>query len=108
MSREPLSDRALELIATRFRILGEPVRLRLLQHLQGSERSVTDLTNHLGTTQPNVSKHLKLLLDAGLVARRQAGMTAMYRIADPTVFQLCELVCEGMRDRLEREAGALT
>ena len=102
-----LSDRALELIASRFRVLGEPTRLRLLQHVQGGERSVNDLATLLGATQPNVSKHLKLLFDAGLVARRQAGTSVLYRIADPTVFQLCELVCEGMRDHIEDEAKSL-
>ncbi|HEY8369267.1 MAG TPA: metalloregulator ArsR/SmtB family transcription factor, partial [Thermodesulfobacteriota bacterium] len=102
-----LGPDALELVAARFRALGEPVRLRLLQRLQDGEAQVSELARHIGTTQPNVSKHLKVLQDAGLVVRRQEKTSAFYSIADPVVFTLCELVCSGIRERLAAQVGAL-
>jgi ArsR family transcriptional regulator len=98
---------ALELVATRFRALGEPIRLRILQALERGEMSVSALTLAVGSTQPNVSKHLRVLQEVGLVQRCQQGSTANYSIADATVFQLCELVCAGVRDRLAAQVGAM-
>lgn len=103
----PLTDDALHLIAARFRVLGEPLRLRLLHRLHSGECSVTDLAVQLGTTQPNVSKHLKVLQTAGVVARRQHKNTAFYSITDESVFVLCDVVCGKLRDRLEAQAQAL-
>jgi DNA-binding transcriptional ArsR family regulator len=102
-----LSPEALELVAARFRVLAEPLRLRILQQLARAERSVTDLAALLDTTQPNVSKHLKLLQTAGFVRRRQEKNTAFYALADPTVFELCELVCSRLHERLTAQAEAL-
>ncbi len=98
---------ALQLVAMRFRALGEPIRLRILQHLEHGEMSVTALAAQVGSTQPNISKHLKVLQDAGLIQRRQVGTSARYSIADEMVFDLCEMVCSRLRDRLEAQAGAL-
>ncbi|UTI66851.1 metalloregulator ArsR/SmtB family transcription factor [Paraconexibacter antarcticus] len=86
-----------DLIAQRFRVIGEPLRIRLLDHLRDGESSVHALTNALGATQQNVSKHLQVLFQAGIVARRKDGTTAMYRIVDSSVFDLCELVCGGLQ-----------
>ena len=105
-SRE-LSPDALELVAARFRAIGEPIRLRILQTLERQERSVTAITAIVGSSQPNVSKHLKVLQDAGLIKRRTAGSAAYYSIADEMVFELCEMVCVKLRDRLEAQVGAL-
>jgi DNA-binding transcriptional ArsR family regulator len=102
-----LSPEALELVAARFRVLGEPVRLRILQRLQEGECSVMELAHLLETTQPNVSKHLKLLQETGLVARRQEKNTAYYSVADDSVFALCDLVCSRLQERLAAQAGAL-
>jgi ArsR family transcriptional regulator len=99
-----MTTESLGLVAGRFKVLSEPLRLRLLQTMERGELSVGKLAEKLGTTQPNVSKHLKVLQDAGLVARRQEGNTAWYSIADPTVYQLCDLVCSSLRDRLEAQA----
>ena len=101
---EPLSDDAVELVAARFRTLGEPIRIQLLQALQGSERNVTELVAAVGSTQPNVSKHLRILQDAGLVGRRQEGNSVYYSIADPTVFALCDAVCHSIGTRLTQHA----
>lgn len=102
-----MTPEALELVAARFRVLGEPLRLRLLQELALDERSVSDLAGLLGTTQPNVSKHLKVMQAAGLVARRPDKNTAFYSIADDSVFALCDIVCRRLADRLATQAEAL-
>jgi len=98
----------LELVAARFRALGEPIRLRILQALEHGETGVKALTQTIGSTQPNISRHLRTLQEVGLLRRRQQGSAANYSIADETVFELCDLVCAGVRDRLEAQVGALT
>jgi len=102
-----LNDVNAALVAERFRTLGEPMRLRLLQALRDGERSVGELVEEVGAGQANVSKHLQLLHRMGFVQRRKEGTTALYRIADPNVFRLCELVCGGMRDELEEKRRLL-
>ena len=81
-----MSIEALKLVAARFKVLSDPMRLRILQELQTGEMSVTALTEAVESTQPNVSKHLRTLQEAGLLARRQEGNTVYYSIADPTIF----------------------
>jgi DNA-binding transcriptional ArsR family regulator len=106
--RKPgLSAEALELIANRFRVLGEPLRLRLLNELREGEKNVNDLVKAAETSQANVSKHLRILMTAGLVNRRKEGVFAYYYIADDLVFELCDLVCARMREELERISLAL-
>lgn len=96
-SAPALSDRALALIAARFRALAEPMRLRLLNTLMLGECSVTQLVNVCGTAQANVSKHLAVLKNAGMVATRRDGLLTLCRIADPAVFQLCEIMCARLK-----------
>src|SRR5258708_7306331 len=107
MARSTMTVEALELVAARFRAMGEPRRLRLLQELEAGEQSVSALAENLGATQPNVSKHLKVLQDAGLLRRRAQGNSAYYAIVDPIVFELCDMICSRLRDRLEAQVGAL-
>jgi DNA-binding transcriptional ArsR family regulator len=102
-----LDPAVLDLVANRFRILGEPVRLRILALLNQKEMSVTDLTDAVGSSQPNVSKHLRILQEAGLVGRRQEGNTVYCFIADPGVFELCDLVCGSLSDRLQQQTKVL-
>ena len=97
---------ALAQVAARFKVLAEPIRLRILDALQNGEMTVSEITGAVESTQPNVSKHLKMLQDAGLVARRQEGNTVYCSIADETVFELCEVVCSSLRERLGAQAGA--
>ncbi len=104
MTTKNLSIEALELIANRFKILSEPIRLRILQTLQDGEKSVTELTEAVETSQPNVSKHLKILQDAGVVKRNQQGNTVYYSIADESIFTLCETVCSSLEMRLRNQA----
>ena len=102
-----MSWEALELVADRFRALSEPILLRILQILQNGETGVSALVEGAGSTQPNISKHLKVLQDVGLIKRRQVGTSARYSIADEMAFELCEMVCSRLRVRLEAQAGAL-
>jgi DNA-binding transcriptional ArsR family regulator len=104
MSRKPvkkskLTREALELVAQRFRALGDATRLALLQALFERERTVQDLCAVTGASQANTSKHLALLLEQGLVARRRDGLFTRYRIADPTLERLCRVVCGSLAER---------
>ena len=92
-----MSAEAVSVVAARFKVLSEPLRLHILQYLENGESSVTAVTRAVDSTQPNVSKHLKMLQDEGLVARRQDGNTVYYRIADQTVFELCDVVCGSLK-----------
>ena len=103
-SKMDLPPEALEAVASRFKVLSEPLRLQVLQVLQGGERSVTELAEAVGTTQPNVSKHLKVLQEAGMVGRRQEGNTVYCSISDPSVFALCEVVCSSLREQTSAQA----
>jgi len=93
----PLPDPVVELIARRFRVLAEPMRIRILDRLRAGEASVQELADALGASQQNVSKHLAVLHEAGIVARRKAGTYTYYAIADDGVLALCEEVCGGLR-----------
>ena len=93
MTKRPMTMDQLALVAERFKVLAEPARLQLLQALLRGERSVGELVEATGLSQANVSKHLQLLLAHAFVARRKEGLFAYYLITDPSVFQLCELVC---------------
>ena len=92
----PVPAQLVELIAERFRILGEPMRIRLLDALREGEATVQDLEEATGASQQNVSKHLGVLLRAGIVARRKQGNFSVYSIADEAIFSLCEEVCGGL------------
>ncbi len=102
-----LNDTNASVIADRFKALGEPTRLRLLNALRDGECSVGELAERIGGGQANVSKHLQVLLQQGYVTRRKEGTTSWYRIADPEVFTLCELVCGGLEEHLERRRKTL-
>ena len=96
----PLPDDLAELIARRFRALGEPMRIKLLDRLRDGEATVSELTEVTGASQQNVSKHLALLAELGIVARRKEGTRVCYRIADEGVFRLCEDVCGSIQQQL--------
>lgn len=96
----PLSDDLVELIARRFRVLGEPMRIRLLDRLRDGEATVGELSDELSASQQNVSKHLAVLSDAGILGRRKEGNYVYYRIVDEGVFTLCEDVCGSVQQQL--------
>ena len=93
----PLPRPLIELVAQRFRCLGEPMRIVLLDRLRDGEATVGELTEATGASQQNVSKHLGVLLNAGIVSRTKRGTSSVYAIVDDTVFELCEQVCGGLR-----------
>jgi DNA-binding transcriptional ArsR family regulator len=97
----PLPAPLVEVIAERFRVLGEPMRIRLLDALREAPASVQELQVAIGASQQNVSKHLGVLLRGGLVSRRKEGNFSLYEIADEGVFELCEQVCGGLRRQLD-------
>src|SRR6266581_9434706 len=101
------SDEALELIAARFRVLGEANRLRLIRALQAGGKSVSELMKATGLAQANVSRHLQTLTDAGILARRKEGLKVIYSIVDLGIFKLCEHVCGTLERRLTKQAKAL-
>lgn len=109
-NKEPaklLSPMALELIASRFRALSEPVRLRLLNLLMQDEHTVGRLVEASGSGQANVSKHLAVLRDAGMIGMRKEGLTTVCFIADPIVTELCGIMCSRLREEMEGKAAAL-
>jgi DNA-binding transcriptional ArsR family regulator len=107
MPHPPLSQGALALVAARFRALGDPTRLRIVDLLLEGEQSVQELCEQGGLEQPTVSKHLALLLREGIVARRPEGRQAFYRVSDATVPQLCDIVCRGVASRLAGQLSSL-
>ncbi len=106
--RQMMSLEALQLVAARFKVLSDPMRLRILQLLEDGETSVSALADAVESTQPNVSKHLRTMQDAGLLSRRQEGNTVYYSIADPTVFDLCDVVCSSLAERFTAHASVFS
>ncbi len=100
-----LSEEALELVARRFAVLAEPMRLRLLQALFDGEKNVHALVELTGGTQANISRHLQTLTDAHLLRRRKDGLQVFYAIGDPTIFKLCDLVCGSLEKEHAAKAG---
>ena len=90
----------IELVAQRFRVLGEPMRIKLLDHLRETEATVSELQEAVGASQQNVSKHLGILHAAGMVSRAKRGTSVVYAISDPSVFELCDHVCGGVRRQI--------
>ena len=96
-----------EMIAERFRLLSEPMRIRILDALRDGPMTVGAIADALAGSQQNISKHLGLLLRAGIVRRSKAQTASVYEIADPAVFDLCEEVCGGLQRRLEQQAAVV-
>jgi DNA-binding transcriptional ArsR family regulator len=105
--RTAMTDDAFEVIAQRFRLLAEPMRLKILFFLNDGELSVGELVTRTGGTQSNVSKHLSALYSQGLVHRKRQGTSVMYSVADVSTFQLCEIVCGGIGRALDDRRNAL-
>ena len=104
MSMEGLPPEALEQVAAYFQALSEPTRLQILNLLRSGERSVGELAQLCGYTSANISRHLAFLTRQGLVARESRGTSGYYRIADESVYALCDLVCGSIARQLERSA----
>ena len=102
MSRETFEE-----IAQRFRLLSEPTRLTILFHLGTEQLSVNEIAARAEATQSNVSKHLAALYAGGLVQRQREGNSVLYSVADPSIFQLCDIVCGGISQALEARRKAM-
>ncbi len=103
----PLTPEAIVMIARRFGLLSDPTRIRLLHGLFDGEKNVGALVELSGGTQTNVSRHLQALADGGIVARRKEGAQVFYSICDPTIFDLCELVCGSLEKQHLSRASLL-
>ncbi len=97
---QPLPDTLVQLIAQRFRALGEPSRIRILECLRDAPRTVQELADELGFSQQNVSKHLSLLLSLGIVSRRREGGFSHYAIEDQSVLRMCDEVCGALQRQI--------
>mgnify|MGYP000501238038 CR=1 FL=1 len=101
-TNSPLNDEALEQIAHKFKLLSDPMRLKILHSLQDGEQSVNQLVTVTGSSQPNISKHLTILRASGMVKRRQESNQAFFSISAPFIFDLCEIVCNGIADEIDQ------
>jgi DNA-binding transcriptional ArsR family regulator len=104
VSAAATQDEIVQQVADYFSVLSEPMRLRLLNLLKDRERCVQELVEATATSQANVSKHLKVMLQAGILARRTQGTLAYYRVEDALTFDLCLLVRDRLALRIEQQA----
>jgi DNA-binding transcriptional ArsR family regulator len=102
---QDLPDESLAQVAAYFQALSEPTRLQILNFLRQGERSVGELAQLCGYSAANVSRHLALLTQHGLLRRESRGNSAFFTIADPSVYALCDLVCGNIARQLERTAA---
>ena len=103
-SMKNLPPEAITQVAAYFQTLAEPTRLRILNLLREGERNVCELAQLCGYTAANVSRHLSLMTQQGFVERESRGTSVYYRIADPSVYALCDLVCDSIARQYERTA----
>jgi DNA-binding transcriptional ArsR family regulator len=102
-----LPDTLFEPVAERLRLLADPTRLRILNVLREGEANVATIVARVGASQPNVSRHLALLLRAGIVTRRQHGREVHYRVVDPFIDRICDAICGSLRAHVDRQARRL-
>ena len=101
---EGMPAEALTQVAAYFQTLSEPTRLQILNFLRKGERSVGELASLCGYTAANISRHLAMLAQYGLVVREGRGTSVFYRIADPSIYELCDVVCGNVARQVERVA----
>lgn len=99
-----LSPAALQLVAEFFKVLSESSRLQIVCRLRNGPKNVSEIIELTGLGQANVSKHLKILAQAGVVTREQQGVCVYYQIANPFVFELCELVCNSLAQQIQQQS----
>lgn len=98
------SSSALIPVAEYFKLLSEVSRLQILNCLRSRAMNVTEISEATGLGQANLSKHLKILTQAGILSRQPVGVSVYYEINDPLIFELCELVCDRLSDRIQQQA----
>lgn len=94
-------DPVFAVVARYFGVLSEPTRLKILHTICQDERSVSAIVAATGATQTNVSRHLALMLAAGVVSRRRAGNVVFYRVAEPEFVDICRTVCVQIASRID-------
>lgn len=94
-------------VAEYFKVLSETSRLQILSCLKQGEMNVTELSQATGLGQANLSKHLKVLTQAGILNRQPQGVSAYYSVNDPMIFELCDLVCQRISERMHEQAESL-
>lgn len=100
MSSQALPDELIEMLAGRFRAIGEPVRIRILEQLRDHPKTVQELVETLGTSQQNVSKHLGVLRNLGILSRRKEGQYAYYAIQDESLLRVCDEICGSLKRQI--------
>ncbi len=99
-----MPDEMLEAVSNRFKLLSEPMRLKILRTLCEGERTVQEIVRETGASQANISKHLALMHDNGVVNRKKDGLKCYYRISDDSIvyagFLISKSVIENLQDRL--------
>jgi DNA-binding transcriptional ArsR family regulator len=98
-----LSPSALNLVSEFFKVLSESSRLQIVCCLRSGAKNVSQVVDMTGLNQANVSKHLKILTQAGIVSRQQQGVCAFYEISDGLVFDLCERVCNALSVQIQQQ-----
>ncbi|HIK45122.1 MAG TPA: winged helix-turn-helix transcriptional regulator [Leptolyngbyaceae cyanobacterium M65_K2018_010] len=99
-----LFPETLQLVADFFKVLSEASRLQIVCSLKTGPKNVTEIIAATGLGQANVSKHLKILAQAGIVSRQQQGVCVYYQIANSFVFELCELVCDSLSAQVQQQS----
>lgn len=107
MGKLKLTTDVAVLVAARFKALGEPARLQILNWLRGGEMTVGELVDKTGFGQANVSKHLQLLHAMGFVRRRKDGLFVYYELVDKGIFQLCDAMCGRLEQEMKRDRKLL-
>lgn len=98
---------ALDQVAEYFKVLSEVSRLQVLNCLRSGPKNVMEIVELTGLGQANVSKHLKMLMHSGMVSRHPQGVSVFYKVADPVIFNLCEIVCDRISTRLLTQANQI-
>ncbi|PPS42820.1 helix-turn-helix transcriptional regulator [Chroococcidiopsis sp. TS-821] len=102
-----LSPAALGLVAEFFKVLSEVSRLQIVCSLKSGAKNVSEIIEATGLGQANVSKHLRILTQAGIVSREQQGVCVYYEIANPILFDLCEMVCDALSTQISQQSEQL-
>jgi DNA-binding transcriptional ArsR family regulator len=101
-----VDDKVAELVAERLRILGQPLRIRLIERLEEGPATVRELTEALSAVQQNVSQHLAVMHKAGVLERRKVGTRVFYEIGDSDAIRILEIT-RGALARQSRELARL-
>ena len=98
-----MTPATIQAVARYFHVLADPTRLTILNELRQSERNVGELAQLCGYTAANISRHLSLLAQQGVVSRTSQGNSVYYRIADAAVYELCDVVCGNIATHLQKQ-----